>query len=87
MTTTMYFVAAQSDDTGYNLDLFVEASSTDEARALWKAYYLTGWDETALDEMSLTLWPVPALTGKPQAIRWYGDMRPITIINPQYTEA
>lgn len=83
MTTTMYFVAAQADQGDFNLDLFVEATSLNEAGALWKAYYLSAWEEAALDEIPITIWPVPTATGKPVAFAWYRTIRPIATLNPQ----
>jgi hypothetical protein len=54
---------------------------------LWTAYYLTVWDEETLDRVSLTLWPVPAPTGKPKAVRWYSDIHPTTILDPARAKA
>lgn len=46
MAMTLYFVVATCDGTGENLDLFVNAETSDQAIELWQRHYGRHEDET-----------------------------------------
>jgi hypothetical protein len=71
--TRLYFVA-YDDAEGEDCDLMVEATSVEEAIALWREWMAEGvFDDDLLPSRPDQVFEVPALTGKPQAFGWHSD--------------
>lgn len=81
--TTLYYVQAEiTDEIGdrLNMDLVVEATDAANAIDLWRSYYHTDsvcgpFINEALRD--ITVWQLPAATGKPTSFQWHTDVRPV----------
>lgn len=71
MTTQLYFIAANLSD-GENADWFVEATSAEEAKRLYRAH-LDEIEFRAPDGV-VRVFQVPDRTGTPQVCSWYGSV-------------
>jgi hypothetical protein len=71
----MYLICFVNDD-GENMDLFVQASTPEEARMLWVQYYdLPPAEDEQLDERG-KIFEVPTVAGgEPKAISWADIVR------------
>jgi hypothetical protein len=67
--TKMFFVEAD-DSNGDDLSWFIEATSAEEALAMYRHHMLDEWGTFAADLTIKRVRSLPSLTGAPRLFRW-----------------